>query len=155
MADAPRPFWYLAGAALMIIAVAVAIRISNRSQPFTVSGGGDGVTITMGGVEKSIAAAQTSVAAASTQLDTQRDEISTLEGQVHSQQDTIQALLNEIDHLGAAAPPALRSSAKLIRAQTLGRPPMAVTRVDANLLKDASAQLAAARASMAKLATRH
>jgi hypothetical protein len=146
MTEAPRPFWYLAGIAILVVAAAFAYRISRTDS----SGSFDfeGFKVQIGDAQQGIDAAEQIIKQLTTQADAQKQEIGQLEGDLAAAQERIKQLVASIQGL-PQAPPSVKSSAHNLLAQQVSPPP--VRQIDPALLNKAQQQLQTARLSVQRL----
>ena len=148
MLDAPKPFWYLAGIALLIVAIPIGWRIANVNQAVTVDA--SGVSVTLAGVQQSISEAQESVTQFQQQAQAQSAEIGELETQLRADQNRISTLVAEVQS-SQQVPASVKASARTIQEQQDRQIVPAVPTVDAALLVKAQGKLAEAHDLAAKL----
>jgi hypothetical protein len=133
--EAPKQFWLLAGIALIVVAAALAFRIVNPNQAVQVQTG-DGLSISLGVVQKNIDAAQQNITQFQQQAIAQQNEIAQLQARIAADQNEIRSLISS-----PAAPAAFRSAATgLLNAQA-ARPLPTVRAIDPALLAGAQMQL--------------
>lgn len=145
--DAPKPFWYLAGVAVLIVAGAVAYRILGTGQNVQVSAGD--FSVTLDAVQRNVDAAQATVQTLTQQADTQRKEITALEQRLAQEQSQNQQLVAEVQRL-PAAPVALRNAAAAFQ-ERASQPFPRVTQVDARLIAEAQQHLDLAKQAASRL----
>lgn len=145
--DAPRPFWYLAGIALIAIAGAVAYRILSPGQDVKV-GAGD-FSVTLGAVQENVNAAEATIQTLTQQADAQKSEIAALEQRLSEQQAENQQLLANIQK-APQVPLSLRNAAVAFQ-QKAARPLPHITEVDPKLIAEAQQRLSVAKQAAQKL----
>ena len=147
MLDAPKPFWIMAGVAVLIIAVPVALRIYNPMQDLKL-GAGD-VSVSLDAVQQNVDAAQATIQQLRQQAEAQMAEIGQLEQRLRDQQTQNQQLLAEIQRT-PQAPVALKN-AVLAFQEKASQPLPAITKVDPKLIAEAQQHLDLAKQAALKL----
>lgn len=87
MIEAPKPLWYCAGGALLVIALAVGWRIVDEIGNVKIQGGD--LSISLDGVQQNISTAQLTVAQVQKEAQAQHDEIVQLEQTISADQARI------------------------------------------------------------------
>jgi hypothetical protein len=139
MAEISRQFWYFAGGALILIALAVSWRIIQPGQGVTITGNTEGLSVSLSGVQQNIAAAQQTIAQLTQQAQAQTTEIEQLEQRLAAEQNRVNQLLAQIQ--SAVQAPAVKQSIAQFRATQPAQALPPITRVDPKLLSEASARL--------------
>ena len=145
MIEAPKTFWYFAGTALLIIAIAVAWRIYG-GQPATLDIPG-GVSVSLG---SAISAAQATVTQIQQQAKDQQDEIAQLEQTVSADQALIKQLVAQIQNT-PQAPASLKNSARALEEQQSKFVFPKIQTVDPALIKSAQERLSVAHSLASQL----
>ena len=147
MLDAPRPFWIMAGIALLIITVPVAVRVYNPMQSVKIHAGGTDFDI--GAVQQNVDAAQATIKQLMEQAEAQTKEIEQLEDRLREEQTQNQQLLAQIQKL-PQAPVALKNAAVAFQ-EKASQPLPPITRVDPKLIAQAQQHLDLAKQATYKI----
>jgi hypothetical protein len=139
MAETNRQFWYFAGVALILIALAVSWRIIQPGQGVTLQGNTEGVSVSLTGVQQNITAAQQTIAQLTQQAQAQTTEIEQLEQSLVAEQNRINQLLAQLQSTAQA--PAVKRSIEAFRAAQPAQPLPPIRRVDPKLLSEANTRL--------------
>ena len=149
MLDAPKPFWIMAGIALLIIAVPVAVRVYNPMQPLKFGAGE--ASISLDAVKQNVDAAQATIQQLIEQAEAQTKEIGQLEERLRDEQTQNQQLLAQIQKL-PQAPVALKNAVVAFQEQA-SKPLPPITRVDPKLIAQAQQHLDLAKQAAYKIST--